>query len=204
MKQTASIPPEAQVPAGWQAIREDFALYARVHQARSRWAKARMLLTAKPLWALAVYRFGRAAQATRGPMRRPLQATYAALFHVVHRLSKVSMPLGVHVEEGVWLGSAGPIILSPGSRLREGAALHGGNTLGIGGRPGARGVPHLGRGATLSPGAAVIGPIELPDATVIGPNTVVTRSLPHGGPWLGAPAKPFEGDAAQLLPAVPS
>ena len=193
---------EAEIPSGWKAIKEDLALYTRVQRAKGPWAQARLVLEAKPLWALAVYRFGRAAQKAKGPLRRPLQLSYGALFHLVHRLSKVSMPLGVEVEAGVWLGSAGPIILSPGSRLRAGALLHGGNTLGVGGRPGARGVPHLGRGAVLAPGAAVIGPIEVPDEAVIGPNTVVTRSLPHGGPWLGSPAKPFDGAAAALLPAL--
>jgi serine O-acetyltransferase len=89
-------------------------------------------------------------------------------------------------------------------RIGTGSFLFGGCTLGAGGSRDARGVPTLGRGIVLGPGASCSGPIEVPDGTVLGPNTVAIRSLPlPGRAWVGAPAQPFEGPPESLVPRIP-
>jgi len=187
-------------PNGLSAVRADLAHYFDVHDAHGLAAKARVLCTSNGLWALMLYRFGRSMRGRPSVGARLGRLLYAASYQLVHRLTRICLPLEVEVGERVWLGSHGPIILSPQSSLGPGCSLYGGTTLGVAGRGENRGAPRLDANVTVCPGASIIGPIVVPAGVVVGPNTVVTRKVEGGSTWLGVPAR-AAASPARLLPS---
>ena len=187
------------VPSGWCAIRSDFAHFCKVHAAQGLRARLRMLCASRAFWGLALYRFGRWVYALpRGPLTLPLRLAYVALFEIGRLITKTSLNVRSRIEDQVWIAPRGEIFISLGSRVGRGSMLHGCNTLGIGGRPGARGHPQLGERVFLAPGASAIGPLEIPDGCVIAANTLVGRSLPRAGGWAGVPPKPVGANQIQV------
>ena len=192
-----------RVPFGVRGACEDLRHFAERAGVRTRLGRLRLLASTPPLWALIVYRFGRALHVEKhgGRLRRVGQAFYAIALEWVQRASKVSLAVSAEIGERVWLGDAGVIIVAPRSRIHAGCRLHGQNTLGIGGRAPARGVPELGPGTQLAPGAVVVGPVVTPPGFVLGANSVLAKSPADGGAWAGSPARPFAGASAALVPA---
>jgi serine O-acetyltransferase len=193
---------ESEVPSGWSGITSDFTHFCRVHGAENRRSRLRVLLVSRAFWGLALYRFGRFVYALpRTPLSAPLRALYGVLFEIVRRITKTSLSVRARIESEVWIAPHGEVFVSLGARVGRGAMLHGGNTLGVGGRAGVRGHPQLGEGVVMSPGATAVGPIEIPARTVVGPNSVAGRSMASGAVWMGVPAKPRPEVTRALAPA---
>lgn len=180
-------------PNGLSAARADVAHYFEVHGARSLAAKARVLCESRGLWALLLHRFGRSVRGRPSVGARLGHLLYAVGYQLVYRLTRIWLPLEVELGERVWLGSHGPIIVSPQSRVGSGCALYGGTTLGVAGRGENRGAPRLEANVTVCPGASIIGPLVVPTGVVVGPNTVVTRTVEGGSTWFGVPARAANG-----------
>ena len=183
---------EGNVPSGWRGIRSDFVHFCGVHCATGVAARLRLLCASRALWALAIYRFGRWVYARpRRPHTLVLRAIYAVLFEAGRLVTKTSLSVRCRIESEVWIAPRGEVFISWGSRVGRGSRLHGGNTLGIGGRAGMRGHPQVGERVVFAPGASAIGPVDIPAGCVIASNSVVGRSLPRSGGWAGLPPKPF-------------
>lgn len=180
-----------QVPAGWSAIRADFVHFCNVHGARTRHARLRLLLLSRAFWGLAIYRFGRWVYSQpRRSVTLPLRAAYVLLFEIGRLVTKTSLSVRSSIAGCVWMAPRGEVFVSMGSSVGAGSMLHGGNTLGVGGRPGARGHPQLGERVVLAPGASAVGPVTIPAGSVIGANALVGRTLPRSGGWRGMPPRP--------------
>src|SRR5256885_5211962 len=106
-----------------------------------------------------------------------LRALYVLLFEGGGLLRKTSLSVRSRIESGVWIAPRGEVFISLGARVGRGSMLHGGNTLGVGGRPRARGPPQLGGRGVLAPGASGVGPVPGPDDSVIAANNLAGRSL---------------------------
>ncbi|HYY51849.1 MAG TPA: hypothetical protein VE755_03200 [Myxococcales bacterium] len=157
--------------------------------------RLRFLCASRAFWALAIYRFGRWVYARpRRPHTLVLRALYMLLFEVGRLITKTSLSVRSRIESDVWIAPRGEVFISFGSRVGRGSMLHGGNTLGVGGRAGARGHPQVGEDVTFAPGASAIGPVDVPDSCVIASNSLVGRSLPRPGGWAGLPPKPVARD----------
>jgi serine O-acetyltransferase len=182
---------EGNVPSGWRGIRSDFAHFCGVHGAAAFGERLRLLFASRAFWALAIYRFGRWIYARpRRPQTLVFRALYSLLFEVGRLLTKTSLSVRSRIESEVWIAPRGEVFVSFGSRVGRGSMLHGSNTLGIGGRAGARGHPQVGERVVFAPGASAIGPVDIPDGCVIAANSLVGRSLPRSGGWAGLPPKP--------------
>lgn len=194
---------DEQVPSGWRGVRGDFVHFCKVHGATSWGSRVHVALTSRSLWGLAVYRYGRWVYARpRSPATLPLRALYSAAFEVVRRLSKTSFAVRSRIEREVWIAPQGEVFISLGSRVGRGSMLHGANTIGLGGRGAGRGHPQLGERVVFCPGAAAVGPVEIPDGTVVGPNALAAR--PTGsGPWVGVPSRARPDLACSFVPAPP-
>src|SRR5262249_18449272 len=95
-----------------------------------------------------------------------------------------------------------PVIVCA-SRIGGGSLLFGGTTLGVGGPRDARGIPTLGARVVLGPGTSCSGPIDIPEDSVLGANTVAIRTLPQPGRgWAGAPATLYGGPREALIPRI--
>jgi len=122
-----------------------------------------------------------------------------AFARVVRHATGILIHRWAEIDESVWLESHAPIVLGA-RRVARGTRIYGGVTLGSGGTRGRRGVPSIGRNVVIGPGAAVVGLVEVPDNTVIGPNTLITSS-PSSGAWLGSPPMRWRRDPQLLVPA---
>lgn len=186
---------------GWTAIRKDWRHFCRVHGAESAFDRWMVALSSRSLWALAVYRYGRWTYSLSSRvLSLPAKLVYHGLYLWGQYTAKVAIDVNADLGEDVFLGPIGLLFIGPDVRIGRGSSVHGQNTLGVGGRPGARGLPMLGDRVHVAPGAMLVGPLCVPDDTIIGPNSVVTRTLPASGAWLGTPAKPYAGPADDLIP----
>jgi serine O-acetyltransferase len=192
------------VPSGGAGARGDFAHYCRVHGARSVADKLTLPLRQPALFALWVYRYGRWIhfQARRGALRRVHLALYAVLVELSRHITGIMVHWWVELDGEVWIESHHPVIIGA-RRIGRGTFVHGGATLGAGGRRDARGLPVVGERVVLGPGCVCIGPTVIPDGSVLAPNALVTRTLPVAGrAWVGAPARECEVPAASLVARI--
>jgi serine O-acetyltransferase len=180
---------EGVSPNGLSAVRADVSHYFDVHEARSVAQKANVLCQSRGLWALMLYRLGRSVRGRPSAGARLGRILYAVGYQLMYRITRVYLPLDAELGERVWLGSHGPIIVSPLAKVGPGCSLHGGTTLGLAGRGEKRGAPRLEANVTVCPGASIIGPIAVPTGVVVGPNSVVTRKVEGSSTWLGVPAR---------------
>lgn len=92
---------------------------------------------------------------------------------------------------GLYLPHPCAVVIAPGSVIGPGCTIH--SCVTLGGTD--RGAPYLGPRCNISPGARIIGPVELGARTRVYPNAVVTRSFVDGGVVLG-------GTPAEILRSV--
>jgi serine O-acetyltransferase len=196
---------EEIVPSGLRGARGDLAHYCRVHDARTLAQKLLVLVRAPSIWALLVYRLGRAAHFSGRRPRwvvLPLKLLYAVSAEIARHATGVHIQPWAELERDIWIESFAPVIVGA-KRVRRGVRIHGGVTLGAGGPREARGVPEIGRGVVVGPGATIVGPVRVPDGSVVGPNTLLASSPAAAGAWLGVPAMRWKKDAALLVPTFP-
>ena len=196
---------EGVVPAGWGGLRGDVAHYCHIQAARGFLACLLLLMRSPSLWALAVYRLGRWLHFGRSKnllSKALLGPCHALLFELVRHASGVLINPWTEIEQDVWLESFSPMVIGA-KRIGRGTRIYGGVTLGAGGPRNARGLPTIGVNVVLAPGAIVTGPIEVPDGTVVGPNTVLSVSPRASGAWLGVPAMRWTARPEALVPAQP-
>jgi serine O-acetyltransferase len=193
----------AGVPSGLSGVLGDFAHYCRVLGAKTLCDKLSLPFRAPALVALATYRFGRwvyTSPRLNRPTSLPFRAVFAGMSEVVRHATGVLIHPWSEIERDVWFASFAPIIVGA-RRIRAGSMIHGGVTLGAGGARGARGVPIIGSNVTVGPGAAIVGPVDVPDGSVIGPNTLLTSSPAKASTWLGSPAMKSKRSTGSMLPA---
>lgn len=150
-------------------------------------------------WIAATYRLGRAAhRAPRGPVRFGLLAAHRVLSAPFRALLAVHIPHNAMIGAGLCLPHARNIILPPGGRFGRDCVIHHEVTVG---RGTIEGVPMVGDGVTLWPGARLLGGVTVGDGVEIGPNAVVSRSLPAGATVASPPCRVIPADmAARLVP----
>lgn len=192
------------VPHGWRGIRDDFAHYCHVHGARTFLEKLLLPLRAPAFLALAVYRYGRWLKTAHllRPVEIALVIFHRLLSESVRHVTSVRLPLWVDVEECVWFGSFAPMLIGA-QRICRGARIHGGVTFGSNLSRDCPGVPTIGRDVVIGPGAIVVGPVHIPDGTVVGPNTVVSTAPQAAATLLGTPAVRTKRSPESLIPGAP-
>ena len=192
---------DSEVPSGWSGIRSDFRHFCAVHGAQDTRSRLWMLLASRAFWGLALYRFGRWIYAQPRLIGFPFRALYTVLFEIGRRLTKTSLSVRSRIEREVWIAPQGEVFISLGSRVGRGSMLHGGNTIGVGGRPPRRGHPQLGERVVMCPGATAVGPIQVADGVVVGPGALAGRSMKPDTLWMGVPSRVQPLPLQQFAPA---
>jgi serine O-acetyltransferase len=190
------------IPSGLRAVRADFKHYSRIHGADTLLERCMLPLREPALLALAVYRFGRWVHHGPGRRRARFRVVYGVLAQLARHITRVLLPCYAELGEETWIESHAPVFVA--AVAGRGLRVHAGATLGAGILGGVRGLPRIGDGVVIGPGAVISGPVRIPSGCVIGPNTVVSRTLTTGGGWLGIPAQPWSGPTAALAPAAES
>lgn len=186
---------------GWRAVRRDWAHFVRVRGESGPMAYLRVLWENPSLWALWIYRYGYWTY-SRCPhlLAIPHKAIYQAAYFLGQILFKVALDAKADIYDDVWLAPGGNILVGHYARIGTGSFMHGCNTLGL--VAGTDVLPKLGDRVHVGPGVMLVGPVEVPDDTVIGANSIVVRSIPNPGAWTGAPIRPFGGPVERLIPSV--
>ncbi len=192
---------EAEIPSGWSGIRSDFRHFCAVHGAQDARSRLWLLFASRAFWGLALYRFGRWIYAQPRLTGLPFRGLYTVLFEVFRLLTKTSLSVRSRIASEVWLAPQGEVFISLGSSVGRGSMLHGGNTIGVGGRPPTRGHPQLGERVVMCPGATAVGPIQIADGVVIGPGALAGRSMKPGSLWMGVPSRLQNLPPLQFAPA---
>jgi serine O-acetyltransferase len=177
-------PDTATLPAqsSWQADRARY-------PARGAWRY-------QPLWAIAVYRFGRWNDANpEGLRRRLLERVYWAAFVAVEVLTKISMTKAVEIGPGLRIVHFGPVVVNERARIGANCTIEHGVTIGIRHPDGP--VPVIGDDVEIGPYAQILGGVHVGDGAKIGAMTVVLDDVPAGATAVGVPARVVSGSEAR-------
>jgi serine O-acetyltransferase len=110
---------------------------------------------------------------------------------MVKRLSVkygISIPLGVEIGPGFYIGHHGCIFVSPETVIGKNCNISQGVTIGVGNR-GRVGVPRIGDNVYLGPGAKLFGRITVGNNVAIGANAVVSRHVKSNSIVFAAPTE---------------
>lgn len=154
---------------------------------RARYPK-RAFFREQSLWAIWVYRFGRATQDLRSPIQRWLaNKTYWILFRIVETLTGCSFTKSVAIGPGLRIHHFGNIFIHRDTRIGAFCTLRQGVTIGtrIDGGP----VPVIEDGVDIGAGAQVLGDVHVGNGAKIGALSLVLEDVPSGATAVGIPAR---------------
>jgi len=132
-----------------------------------------LALTAPGTQAVIVYRFG------RWSLGHPLLSLiYYPLYLAIRVLWGIEVPRTADIGPGLYIGHFGGITVSGRARIGRDCSLSQSITIGRGGSGERCGVPVIGDGAYIAPGARIFGAIRIGDNVRIGANAVVYKDIP--------------------------
>lgn len=103
----------------------------------------------------------------------------ARLFHRHYTFRYgISIPYNTVIGAGLYIGHFGGIVINPAAKIGMNCNLSQGITIGQLNRGKRKGVPLIGNGVFIGPGAYVLGSIIIGNNCVIGANAVVIQDLP--------------------------
>ena len=126
----------------------------------------------------------RTYQGTRNPIARKLAVLRYRFWSAV---TGSEIALDVRLGTGLALPHPIGIVIHPQAVVGENCLIMHNVTLGTRGPVG--GVPILGRGVDVGPGAQILGGVTIGDGAQIGANAVVTRDVPPRAVAVGIPAR---------------
>lgn len=108
----------------------------------------------------------------------------------------IQIPWYTKIGKGFYIGHFGEIVVNGGSIIGENVNISQGVTIGQVNRGKYQGVPTIGNGVYIGPGAKVIGKISIGSNVAIGANAVVTTDVPDNACVAGVPARVISMDGA--------
>lgn len=154
---------------------------------RARYPK-NAFLREQSLWAIWVYRFGRATRELHSPILHWLaEKSYWALFRIVETLTGCSFPKSVEIGPGLRIHHFGNIFIHRDAKIGSDCTLRQGVTIGtrFDGGP----VPVIGNGVDIGAGAQVLGGVHVGNGAKIGALSLVLEDVPNGATAVGIPAR---------------
>lgn len=128
-----------------------------------------------------------------------------ALGPLVGRISQaltgVEIAPAAEIGPGLVISHGRGIVIGQWAKIGRNCLLHHQVTLGARDVGRIDGMPRIGDGVLIGAGAKLIGPIEVGDHAVVGPNTFVTTDVPAGGRAL-APKAVIQGPRAPAGPGT--
>ncbi len=171
------------------AFREDLHRHFVYHPGLGLLGKLKIAATVDGIWAIAVYRFGRALRGRR-LARTLLWPAFRAAQWVVRQLTAISLDVESAIGPGFYIGHFGPIRVGPRVRIGRDSSIGQLCTVTAGqGSDGFVGAPVLGERVYLGVGCRIVGPVKVGSGAAIGANAVVLSDVPADAVMVGAPAK---------------
>jgi len=178
--------PEPQDTAAipwWRAVAADFRFYRELCGPRAYHA-----LTSYSLYAVLVYRFGRAANGIR---LRPLRWMLLVPYHVLRIATELAFGISIartaDIGVPVMFHHHGTVFITAGCTIGKRCQIYHGVTVGeSGGRRAGR--PTIGDDVLIGAGAKILGSVRVGNGAKIGANAVVLADVPPGALAVGVPA----------------
>ena len=101
----------------------------------------------------------------------------------------IEIPHQTQIGSGLYIGHWGGIIVHPQAKIGKNCNISQGVTIGQTNRGERAGVPVIGDGVFIGPGAKILGCIRVGNNVAIGANAVVTRDVPENAVVAGIPAR---------------
>jgi serine O-acetyltransferase len=147
------------------------------------------LLLIRGLWASSEYRFGHWARTGSPVWLRPVVITASVFTRLLSEiLTGVSIQPTAEIAPGVHLGHAESIVVHGKAVIGAGCTISHEVTIGQDVTP-PFGVPKIGRGVYIAPGAKIFGDVTIGDHVAIGANAVVRDDIPDRAIAVGVPAR---------------
>jgi serine O-acetyltransferase len=144
------------------------------------------LVTEQGAWAVVEYRWRRWARTRSTAIALPLRAVCLVSHKLIEILTGISISSSADIGAGLYIGHFGGIRVAPGVVAGNDLNLSQEVVIGLG----RGGVPALGDGVFIGPGAKLFGAIAVGDRSEIGANAVVLGDVPPGTLAAGVPATP--------------
>jgi serine O-acetyltransferase len=139
------------------------------------------------LWVLAVYRYGRWANALPQPLRFAADRIYGALNLGIQMATGSFIPREVEIGEAPHLIHHFDIRIHPKVRIGDRVGIM--HEVTIATTMHRLGAPTIGNDVFIGAGAKIVGPIKIGDGAIIAPNSLVITDVPPGATAMGVPAK---------------
>lgn len=128
--------------------------------------------------------------ASSRPILRFTLFPLARLMHrrLTYRLG-ISIPYGTEIGSGFFIGHFGGIVVNGRAVIGRNCNISQGVTIGQANRGSHKGVPVLGDGVYIGPGAKIVGAVRVGNNVAIGANCVVTSDVPDDAVVVGVPGR---------------
>jgi serine O-acetyltransferase len=147
-----------------------------------KWSAFGMIFLYPATWAIVVYRFGNWVTKCKLPI---LKHVLFIFYFILKRLSEVL----TGIENGLFIGHIGGVIIGNGSMIGNNPSFHEGVTIGGAGRGDKHGSPNIGNNVYFGAGAKVMGKIKVGNNVMIGANAVVVKDVPDNAVVGGCPLR---------------
>lgn len=169
----------------WHYFRADCARYRE-----DSWLSRRFWwITERSIWAVAIYRLGRALkESLPSPLAGPVLTVYSLVVSpIIQILTSIELPLGTQIGPGLRIYHGTGLVVSGDTVIGERCTLRQGVTVGTYQRDG--GSPVLGDNVDIGVQASVLGTINIGHGARIGAGAVVIKDVPVGATAVGVPAR---------------
>ena len=101
----------------------------------------------------------------------------------------ISIPYQTSIGPGFYIGHFGGIVINEAAIIGRNVNISQGVTIGQSNRGARKGVPVIGEGVYIGPGAVIVGAVKVGRGSAIGANAVVTGDLCENAVAVGSPAR---------------
>lgn len=130
------------------------------------------------------------AKCCKVPVLKKLVAVHCLVWLKLSQIiSGLSLPVGLSVGKGLYIGHAGTIIVNSNCTIGDNCNLSPDTVIGWGIKEGREGSPQIGNRVYIASGAKIFGPIRIGDDVVVGANAVVNSNVPNKSVVVGIPAR---------------
>jgi serine O-acetyltransferase len=150
-------------------------------------------LREQSIYAVALHRFGRWADAAGGPAGWLARRLYWPAYRVVETLTGISLPKSAPVGPGLRIHHFGGIVVHDDARIGANCTLRQGVT--IGDRRAGGPVPVIEDDVEIGAYAQILGGVRIGRGARVGAMSVVLADVPPGATAVGNPARILEREA---------
>lgn len=162
--------------------------------------KIKIIIRTQGIWAIFLYRLNRWAQyeCPYGIIRLLIKPFGFFLQILMEMATGIYIAPEADIGPGFYIGHFGNIMIGCGVKIGKLVNISHEVTIGFAGRGGSWGHPEvIGDFVYIAPGAKIVGKVCIGNHSVIGANSVVTKSVPDNGVAFGIPARIINYDSSR-------